>query len=103
MTLEQPCSNEYLIQHAQRLKVCGHPLRLRLLCAISQSGETCVSELWECVRQPQPVVSQHLSILKDRGIVDSEIQGNRRVYSIVDPFIDKLVKRIIAEQPSETV
>ncbi|MFP4644877.1 MAG: ArsR/SmtB family transcription factor [Spirochaetales bacterium] len=82
---------------AQKLKVCGHPVRLRLLCAIAREAEPCVSELWVCVRQPQPVVSQHLAVLKEKEIVKSEVQGNRRIYSITDPFVKRLVDSLKAE------
>jgi ArsR family transcriptional regulator len=76
---------------AAMLKACGHPLRLKILCAIQTGEETCVSELWKCLEQSQPVVSQHLAVLKRRGIVSSQVKGNRRVYTISDPFIRSLV------------
>ncbi|GAB6089644.1 ArsR/SmtB family transcription factor [Spirochaeta dissipatitropha] len=97
MQVAQPCPEDYLSERAQRLKVCGHPLRLKLLCAIYYSGEPCVSQLWECVGQAQPVVSQHLAVLKDNGIVSSEIKGNRRIYSITDPFIRNIVSSVVSE------
>jgi len=79
---------------AQKLKVCGHPVRLRLLCLIARQGGPCVGELWTCLNQPQPVVSQHLAILKEYGIVRSEVRGNRRTYTIVDPFVLALVRNL---------
>ncbi len=89
------CSEEYLEQCAQKLKVCGHPMRLRLLCRIAREEEPCVSDLWSCLDQPQPVISQHLAVLKQKNIVSSEVRGNRRVYSIVDPFIQEIVGSLI--------
>jgi DNA-binding transcriptional ArsR family regulator len=83
-----------LDQAAQKLKVCGHPVRLRLLCLIAREDDPCVSELWTCLHQPQPVISQHLAVLKDKGIVKSETSGNRRFYSIVDPFIADIVRSL---------
>ena len=80
---------------AAMLKACGHPLRLKILCAIEMGEHTCVSELWTCLEQSQPVVSQHLAVLKHRGIVSSEVQGNKRVYKIVNPFIHSLVASMI--------
>jgi len=77
---------------AAMMKACGHPLRLKILCAIEMGEETCVSELWSCLEQSQPVVSQHLAVLKRRGIVTSQVKGNKRVYRISDPFIRSLVK-----------
>lgn len=92
------CSDLAVDTCAQKLKVCGHPMRLRLLCRIAREEEPCVSDLWSCLDQPQPVISQHLAVLKQKGIVESEVRGNRRVYSIVDPFIRSIVGSLI-EQP----
>jgi len=71
------------------------PLRLKILCAIQLGEETCVSELWNCLDQSQPVVSQHLAVLKSRKIVSSEVQGNKRVYTICDPFVRAMVNEIV--------
>jgi DNA-binding transcriptional ArsR family regulator len=79
---------------AAMMKACGHPLRLKILCAIQLGEETCVSELWNCLDQSQPVVSQHLAVLKKRGIVSSEVQGNKRVYKVSDPFIRSVVSSL---------
>lgn len=89
------CSEDVIDTCAQKLKVCGHPMRLKLLCRIAMEQEPCVSELWTCLEQPQPVVSQHLAVLKQKGIVRSEVRGKRRVYSIVDPFIAKIVSTLV--------
>ncbi len=78
---------------ARTLKVCGHPIRLKLLRAI-ESSEPCVSDLWHCVEEPQPVVSQHLAVLKKEGIVASRIEGNRRIYSVTDPWVKDLIARM---------
>jgi DNA-binding transcriptional ArsR family regulator len=80
---------------AAMMKACGHPLRLKILCAIQMGEETCVSELWNCLEQSQPVVSQHLAVLKRRGIVSSEVQGNKRVYKVCDPFIRSIVAAMV--------
>ena len=71
------CTEEMVDVYAERLKVCGHPVRLRVLCLIEKE-DSCVSELWQCLNLSQPVISQHLAVLKRKGVVDSEIKGNRR-------------------------
>ncbi len=91
MANELCCSDALIESYAERLKVCGHPLRLKILCLIERQ-DSCVTELWQCLRQSQPVVSQHLAVLKEKGIVHSEIHGNRRIYSIADPFIRRIVR-----------
>ena len=87
------CEDTVISSYAEKLKVCGHPVRLKILCLI-QKEDACVTDLWQCLQQPQPVISQHLAVLKEKGIVNSEIQGNKRIYSIVDPFILKIVRDI---------
>lgn len=90
-----PCPDSFLDAYSLKLKAVGHPIRLRLLCLIAREVDPCVSDLWHCLKQPQPVISQHLAILKDNGIVCAEVQKTRRVYSISDPFIADLVRRIL--------
>lgn len=85
------CPDEMVESYAERMKVCGHPVRLKLLCLIERE-DACVSDLWRCLNQSQPVISQHLAILKEKGVVSSEIHGNKRIYSIVDPFIKEIVQ-----------
>ena len=92
------CPDETIESYAERMKVCGHPVRLKLLCLIERE-DACVSDLWRCLNQSQPVISQHLAILKEKGIVSSEIQGNKRIYSIVDPFIKQIVRSFTGAKP----
>ena len=91
--IEKTCCPEELIEaYAQKLKVCGHPLRLKILCLIEKQ-DACVSDLWQCLSQPQPVISQHLAVLKDKGIVDSTTEGNRRIYRITDEFVRGIIAK----------
>ncbi len=87
---------------ARILKVCGHPVRLRLLCAI-ENKQPCVSDLWQCLDEDQPVVSQHLAVLKRAGIVRSKANGNRRIYSITDPFVKALVASLATVKAASRV
>jgi DNA-binding transcriptional ArsR family regulator len=88
------CSDEANAEYAQKLKAIGHPIRLRLLCMIADEDDPCVTDLWRCLKQPQPVISQHLAILKENGIVSSEVQKTKRVYAIIDPFVRDIVAKI---------
>jgi ArsR family transcriptional regulator, arsenate/arsenite/antimonite-responsive transcriptional repressor len=98
---ERQCPDDYLEEYARKLKAVGHPIRLRLLCLIAREADPCVSDLWRCLDQPQPVISQHLAILKANGIVTAEVQKTKRVYSIADPFIKELVRRIMKDERSQ--
>ncbi len=89
--MEKNKHRQLLGEAARKLKVCGHPVRLALLCAI-EAREPCVSDLWQCLEESQPVVSQHLAVLKEAGIVSSRASGNRRIYRICDPFVKALLR-----------
>ena len=91
LDMENCCPDEDIKKLAEKLKVCGHPVRLKILCLIEKQ-DSCVTDLWQCLDQSQPVISQHLAVLKDKGIVESDVQGNRRIYSIFDPFIKNMVQ-----------
>jgi len=95
---EQACYDEVIADFAQKLKAVGHPIRLKLLCLIAEEDDPCVTDLWRCLQQPQPVISQHLAILKENGIVSAEVQKTKRVYTIVDPFIKEIVARVRAAE-----
>jgi ArsR family transcriptional regulator len=93
------CSDESFDEVSGKLKVIGHPIRLKLLCMIERQEDPCVTSLWTCLNQPQPVVSQHLAVLKKHGIVHAEVHGTKRVYSIKDAFVRDLVVRILRSFP----
>jgi len=86
-----PCDPAILEEWSSKLRVCGHPLRWKILCLIERQS-ACVTELWQCLDQTQPVVSQHLAVLKERSIVESSVAGNRRLYHICDPMVRRLVQ-----------
>ncbi len=95
MSDRQLCPDSVIENYAERLKVCGHPVRLKLLCMI-EKDTACVSELWHCLNQSQPVISQHLAVLKEKGIVEARVEGNKRIYSICDSFVRDIVRSLDA-------
>ena len=52
-----------LKEEAGLLKALGHPIRLCIVAGLL--GRECnVSTMQECIKLPQPVISQHLAVLK---------------------------------------
>jgi ArsR family transcriptional regulator len=62
------------------------PIRLEIINYL-RDGEKCVCEIVPHLNLIQPLVSRHLKILKDVGIVRCRKDGTKRMYSIVDPRI----------------
>ncbi|MCX7775620.1 MAG: metalloregulator ArsR/SmtB family transcription factor [Spirochaetaceae bacterium] len=100
---KKPCDETYLSPYAQKFKAIGHPIRLKILCLISQQEVPCVGDIWRCLEQPQPVVSQHLAILKRAGVVKSEVRRTKRVYYVADPYIKNLIETMVCEIKSQTL
>ncbi len=73
------------------LKVLAHPVRLRILEALSE-GPLCVKDLWTRLELPQATVSQHLSMLRSRGVLESERRATSVFYFIDNPTAKKIVK-----------
>jgi DNA-binding transcriptional ArsR family regulator len=59
------------------------PIRLEII-AYLRDGEKCVCEIVPHLNLIQPLVSRHLKILKDAGMVRCRKDGTKRMYSIVD-------------------
>ena len=69
--------------YARLLKALAHPTRLRII-DILQSEEICVKNIGDRMDVQQANLSQHLSILRNCGIVSTCREGNKVCYSIRD-------------------
>lgn len=72
------------------------PIRLEMVSYLL-NGEKCVCEIVPHLNLIQPLVSRHLKILKDAGIVRFRKDGTKRMYSIVDPRIHDVVDALTSE------
>jgi ArsR family transcriptional regulator len=73
------------IDRASRsLKAMSHPLRLKILCTLGDR-EVSVQDIVEHVGTSQSNISQHLAILRDKGILASRKDANRVYYRVGDP------------------
>ncbi|MCF6188927.1 MAG: metalloregulator ArsR/SmtB family transcription factor [Cocleimonas sp.] len=75
---------------SRSLKAISHPLRLKILCVLGE-GELSVQDILFTVGTTQSNVSQHLCLLKDKGVVKSRKDANRVYYSIKDETIKKIL------------
>lgn len=66
---------------ADMLRALAHPTRLRIVQLLAP-GEKCVCELLPLLQLEQPNVSQHLTILRQSGIVETEKRGTMIFYRL---------------------
>lgn len=81
---------EDIQQAAQAIKAIAHPLRLKILCVLGDR-EVSVQDIVEQVGTSQSNISQHLAILRDKGVLVTRKDANRVYYRIGDPRTIKLV------------
>jgi DNA-binding transcriptional ArsR family regulator len=74
-------------------KALNDPKRLMVLYALA-TGPHSVGALAEAIGASQANVSQHLALLRDRGLVDTDRQGNRVIYSLRYPEVVEAVEQL---------
>jgi ArsR family transcriptional regulator len=75
---------------AELFKALGHPMRLRIL-ELLMSGEKTVSELQAELEIEASSVSQQLSLMRARQLVDARKNGTNVFYTVRDPLIFDLL------------
>jgi ArsR family transcriptional regulator len=66
--------------------VLANPTRIRLLEQLVQ-GERTVQDLQAALTLEQPIVSQHLAVLRLRGVVTVRRKGTQAHYALASPLI----------------
>jgi DNA-binding transcriptional ArsR family regulator len=93
MALPYPLPDSLVELIAQRFRVIGEPMRIRLLDRLRQ-GEATVNELTEATGASQQNVSKHLGVLADAGIVGRRKDGTRVYYRVVDEGVFGLCEQV---------
>lgn len=75
--------NEILQLHAEICAGLADPNRILILYALAQ-GSRNVTEIYSELDMPQPLVSRHLKVLRERGMVTTERHGTVVVYTLAD-------------------
>lgn len=81
--------------NADFLKALGHPVRLCILYHLLISEISNVGLMQKCINIPQSTISQHLSILRNTGIVAGKRKGNQIIYSISDQRVEQVLRIFI--------
>jgi len=74
---------EPIEQAARAMKAISHPLRLKILCVLGEQ-EVNVQDIVDAVGTSQSNISQHLAVLREKGIIGARKDANRVFYSVRD-------------------
>jgi DNA-binding transcriptional ArsR family regulator len=91
--LRHPIPDRLVELIAQRFRVLGEPMRIKLLDRLRE-GPAAVGELVEATAASQQNVSQHLRVLLEAGIVSRAQEGNFARYSIADEAVFRLCEEV---------
>lgn len=82
-------------QHAAKavglLKALGSEPRLLVLCYLAEAGEMSAGDLTQQVGLSQSALSQHLSKLRDQGLVATRKEAQVVFYRVCDPNAERLL------------
>ena len=75
---------------SELFRALSSPVRVALVSLLTE-GELCVHELVDALELPQPLVSQHLRILRDAHLVDRTRRGREVAYVLRDEHVAHIV------------
>ncbi|WP_156688093.1 ArsR/SmtB family transcription factor [Mycobacterium sp. Marseille-P9652] len=91
----EPPPREILDAAGELLRALAAPVRIAIVLQLRES-QRCVHELVDALGVPQPLVSQHLKILKAAGVVAGERSGREVLYRLADHHLANIVVDAVA-------
>ena len=83
---------EHVRAASELLTALASPLRLTIVALLDEHGSRCVHELVSALGVPQPLVSQHLRVLRGAGLVAGERHHREVHYRLVDSHVGHIVR-----------
>ncbi|ORV80957.1 ArsR family transcriptional regulator [Mycobacterium interjectum] len=96
-----PPTREILDAAGELLRALAAPVRIAIVLQLRESHR-CVHELVDALGVPQPLVSQHLKILKAAGVVAGERSGREVLYRLADHHLAHIVVDAVAHASEDT-
>lgn len=96
-----PPPREILDAAGELLRALAAPVRIAIVLQLRESHR-CVHELVDALGVPQPLVSQHLKILKAAGVVTGERSGREVLYRLADHHLAHIVVDAVAHAGEDT-
>jgi ArsR family transcriptional regulator len=83
-------AGENIEDTSKSLKAIAHPVRLKILCFLG-AKEASVKDIVADIGTSQSNISQHLSVMKAKGVVDSKKVANRVYYHVINATILQMI------------
>jgi DNA-binding transcriptional ArsR family regulator len=99
MIMDERLEQEVNLLHAHICQALADPKRILILYALAEKRRY-VSELADYLDIPQPTVSRHLKVLRERSLVTTEREGAAVYYSLPDKRVVRaldLLRAVLAD------
>ena len=93
LSIPRPLPEQLVDLIAQRFRVLGEPMRIKLLDRL-RDGEATVGELQAALDASQQNVSKHLGVLLQAGMVSRTKRGTSSVFAIADESVFELCEHV---------
>ena len=90
--LSDRIETEKLEEISSMLKVIAHPIRLDIVDLLSRHSELTVLEIQNFLLLEQAIASQHLILMKDKGVLKSKKIGRNRYFSLQYPHMQTIIE-----------
>ncbi len=95
-TISTSLEKDILERTSASLKAIAHPIRLSMIDLLRDGKRMNVTQIYKTLGLEQAVASQHLSILKEKNILDSKRQGKHSYYFLKHPRIIEVINLVLS-------
>ncbi len=95
-TISTSLEKDILERTSASLKAIAHPIRLSMIDLLRDGKRMNVTQIYTALGLEQAVASQHLSILKEKDILDSKRQGKHSYYFLKHPRVIEVINLILS-------
>ncbi|MCP2252665.1 ArsR family transcriptional regulator [Prauserella aidingensis] len=95
-----PPSQTALTDAGELLRALAAPVRIAIVLQL-RDGDRCVHDLVDALDVAQPLISQHLRVLKAAGVVHGQRRGREVAYRLVDDHLAHIVVDAVAHVQEE--
>jgi DNA-binding transcriptional ArsR family regulator len=81
---------------SELLTALASPVRLSIVALLDEHGSRCVHQLVDALGVPQPLVSQHLRVLRGAGLITGARRHREVDYRLVDGHVAHIVQAALA-------
>ena len=94
MQAESAVLDDEQIEEASRaMKAMSHPLRLKIVCVLGDQ-EVSVQDIVDQVGTSQSNISQHLALMREKGVLRTRKDANRVYYRLADVRMLEVIERV---------